>query len=118
VRCLLHEIRKHPSKASSSYYYKTYEQYFRDCDLSLREIRRTLRHGGVAVFVVQNSYYKEILVDLPELYLEMGRNVGLCGTIVSSVEVPKVLSQINSRSAVHRSSSTYREAVLALEKTG
>jgi DNA modification methylase len=118
VQDLLRTIREHESKASASYYYKTYEQYFRDCEASLREVGRTLHKGGVAVLVVQSSYYKNILVDLPELYLEIGRGLGLRGSMLSSAEVRKALSQINARSSVHRATSTYREAVLALEKAG
>jgi hypothetical protein len=116
VRSLLDAIRTHDSKASSSYYYKTYHQYFHDCELSLRELHRCLRGGGAAVMVLQTSYYKDIAVDLPQLYLDMGRELGLSGSVVSTVDVRKALAQINSRSSLHRAESSYREAVIALEK--
>jgi hypothetical protein len=67
LQSLLRAIKSHPSKASGSYYYKTYWQYFRDAELALRELHRTLRVGGAAVLVLQSSYYKEVRVDLPRL---------------------------------------------------
>src|ERR1035441_5995022 len=70
VQHVLESIRTHASKSSASYYYKTYWQYFSDCGRSLGELRRCLRVGGAAVLVVQTSYYKDICVDLPRLYLD------------------------------------------------
>jgi SAM-dependent methyltransferase len=117
VRNLLGEIRAHKSKASSSYYYKTYHQYFADAEASLREVARVLKPGGVAVLVVQTSYYKEICVDLPSLYVNMGATVGLRGEIAGQALVHRALAQINPHALHHRKVSQYREAVVALEKT-
>jgi DNA modification methylase len=116
VQALLRSIQAHPSKASQSYYYKTYWQYFNDCELALRELHRTLRPGGAAVLVMQSSYYKELRVDLPRLYVAFGRTIGLHGTLISEVEVQRALAQINSRSLRHRAETTYHESVVTLEK--
>lgn len=116
VRTLLGAIRTHPSKSSASYYYKTYWQYFSDCERSLRELHRCVRVGGAAVLVLQTSYYKNVCVDLPRLYLDMGKAIGFDGDIVGEVEVPRALAQINTRSMQHRDITTYHESVLTLEK--
>jgi hypothetical protein len=116
VRTVLDAISKHPSKSSASYYYKTYWQYFSDCEQSLRELHRCLRVGRAAVLVVQTSYYKDVCVELPRLYLDMGKAVGFGGDIVSEVEVRRALAQINTRSTKHREMTTYRESVLTLER--
>jgi hypothetical protein len=116
VQVILESIRSHPSKSSASYYYKTYWQYFSDCGRSLGELHRCLRVGGAAVLVVQTSYYKDICVDLPRLYLDMGKAIGLQGDIVGEVEVRRALTQINTRSAQHRETTSYRESVLTLER--
>lgn len=116
VTGLLNAIRRHPSKSSKSYYYKTYWQYFNDAMKSLRELQRALRSGGVAVLVVQTSYYKDILVDLPELYVSMGEELGLRGTIVGEAKVRRAMAQINPHAARHRNGADYREAIVALEK--
>ena len=113
---VLERIREHKSKSSKSYYHRTYRQYFSDALASVRELQRVIRPGGVAILVVQSSYYKDILVDLPELYLSMGRHCGMKSSIVGETKVRRAMSQINPHTARYRSSSNYREAVVALEK--
>jgi len=63
----LDAVAQHPSKASKSYYLPTYLQYFRDAELSLREIKRVLKDSGQAVIVVQSSYYKDIELPLGDM---------------------------------------------------
>jgi hypothetical protein len=117
IKVLLSTIRGHASKASGSYYYKTYWQYFYDCERALLELHRTLRPNGAAVLVVQSSYYKELLVDLPKLYVALGRSLGFAGNTICQLEVRRALAQINTRSLAHRPTTSYHEAVIALEKT-
>lgn len=107
VTALLNAIRNHPSKASRSYYYKTYWQYFSDCERALGELHRTLKPGGAAVLVVQSSYYKNLSVDLPQLYVALGESRGFQGHVVNKVEVRRALAQINSRSLRHRKATNY-----------
>lgn len=116
IKSLLERIQRHPSKASHSYYYKTYLQYFTDTRRSLSELARVLRAGGGAALVVQSSYYKEIAVDLPRLYLSLAREEGMVGDIVAETTVRRSLSQINARSSKHLSEKSYSEAVVCLEK--
>lgn len=116
VSSLLTAVRRHPSKASGSYYYKTFWQYFDDADASLREFARVMRPGAAALLVLQTSYYKDIPVDLPELYLDLARSIGLSGVLVGQAIVRRAIAQIHPHAARHRVSPQYREAVLALEK--
>jgi len=116
LRVLLEAIRTHKSKASSSYYFKTFHQYFADAETSLEELHRVLRPGGLGIFVVQTSYYKELCVDLPSLYVDLGESLGFKGRIVGSVPVRRALAQIHPHSLHHRKESKYVEAVVALEK--
>jgi len=111
----LKRIREHPSKASTNYYYKTYAQYFSDSIASVAEVRRVLKPGAAAVLVVQSSYYKDIFVDLPELYIALGRSLGMRAAIAAEYDVNRFLAQINSRSMAHRKSTSHREAVIVLE---
>ncbi|MBI2378960.1 MAG: hypothetical protein HYV07_33505 [Deltaproteobacteria bacterium] len=113
---LLTAIRSHPSKASRSYYYKTFWQYFADARASVSELHRVLRPGGLALFVVQTSYYKELCVDLPSLYVDLGEGLGLKGAVIGEAAVYRALAQIHPHSLHHRKESLYREAVVALEK--
>ncbi len=116
LQMLLNGVRTHRSKASSTYYYKTFHQYFLDAETSLKEIHRVMRPGGVAIFVVQTSYYKEICVDLPSLYVDLGEALGFKGQIVGQAPVYRALAQIHPHSLHNRKESQYREAVVALEK--
>lgn len=116
VKVLLSAIRQHPSKASGTYYLKTYAQYFGDCMQSLSEISRVLRPGGAAALVVQDSYYKDIHVDLPKLYVDCGASIGLVGKVTSSLRVSHALAQINSKSRKHQDHKRYVESVVVLEK--
>lgn len=113
---LLERIRRHPSKASHSYYYKTYRQYFADTDASLREMHRCLRPRAAAILVLQTSYYKNLRVDLPRLWGTLGESLGFTAKIVSTVSVRRALAQINSRSTSHRRLTSYTESLLTLEK--
>lgn len=114
---LLFAIKNHPSKSSSSYYYKMFRQYFGDCEASLLELRRCLKPAATAVLVVQSSYYKDIYIDLPRIYVEMAQGLGFQSEIVSQAEVKRALVSINSRSRRHRESTRYEESILVIENS-
>ena len=113
---VLTAIASHPSKASSTYYYRTYEQYFRDCRSSLEEVMRVLKPGGVAALIVQSSYYKEIYVDLPRLYVSQARQLGFKSNIAGATKVRKAFSQLNPRSRAYMRDKRYEESVVLLRK--
>ncbi|MDR5904470.1 DNA methyltransferase [Franzmannia qiaohouensis] len=115
VASILESIKRHPSKSSESYYFKTYAQYFSDSMLSIKELRRVLKPGGVAALVVQSSYYKDVYVNLPELYVEMAQSLSLNSEIAVSYDVSRFLSQINSRSSKYREKTKHSEAVVIME---
>jgi 23S rRNA G2445 N2-methylase RlmL len=66
-------VRSHPSKASASYYWKNQLQYFDGLYRSLQELRRVLRTAGHCFIVVQDSYYKELHLDLANIVKGMTR---------------------------------------------
>ena len=70
-------LKAHPSKASGGYYYRTHLDYFDKIARSLDRVTTALKPGGRAVFVVQDSYYKEVHNDLPLIIKEMGAEQGL-----------------------------------------
>lgn len=117
VKRILTAIREHPSKASHSYYFRTYWQYFEDAMKSLAELHRVVRPGGAAVLVVQSSYYKDIQIDLPELYVACANAVGFDAEVTSGIEVRRAMSQINPHSRKHQAEKHYREGVVVLERS-
>lgn len=74
---LLDQVRIHQSKASGTYYYKNLIQYFASVYSSLKEIKRVLTVSGRCVLVVQDSYYKDIHINLPQIFAEMADSSGL-----------------------------------------
>lgn len=115
LRRLLGAINAHPSKNSATYYRPTYEQYFADAHLSLRQVQRVLKPKGKAVLVLQTSFYKEIPIPLPDLYIDLAGALGMRGTTVLRFPVQKVLTQINPTARRHLADRQYVESVIALE---
>lgn len=74
---LIQKIYRHPSKASKTYYYKNHLQYFAALNASLKELGRVLKPGGNCVLVAQDSYYKEIHIDLAKIVVEMAGAFGM-----------------------------------------
>jgi len=118
VKDILTKVREHPSKASGSYYYKTYWQYFDDAIISLANIYNTLKPGGTAALVVQSSYYKNLIIDLPSLYCEIGDNIGFNSNISHDMPVRSVISSIHPGTKIYRKSWNYRESIVLLHKGG
>ncbi|MEC4682065.1 MAG: DNA methyltransferase [Nitrospirota bacterium] len=118
IQKVLEKVRHHSSKASQSYYFKTYAQYFEDAVAASREIFRILRPGGIAILVLQDSYYKDIHIDLPELWIDIARHIGFLASELQSLNIGKSIAQSNRRSTIYRSNTLYREAVVLLVKNG
>ena len=75
-RRLLSEVGAHRSKASKTYYTKSLHQYFDGLYRSIAEMARVMRPGGHCYLIVQDSYYKEVHVDLPNIVAEMALQTG------------------------------------------
>lgn len=117
IRNLLRKIKAHPSKASSSYYYRSFLQYFDDATQSLKEVCRVLKPGRTGVIVVQNSYYKNIPIPLGDLYVSIAKKLGLTSRVVHRMPVRRVLAKINPRATKHESERFYTEDVVALQRS-
>lgn len=76
-RRFLAALKAHPSKASGGYYYRTHLDYFQKMSRSIERLVTALKPDGQAIFVVQDSYYKDIHNDLPRIIGEMGIKHGL-----------------------------------------
>lgn len=113
---LLALIYGHPSKAARSYYYKTYTQYFSAMAKSLTEISRCLRPGGRCFLVVQDSYFKDLRVDLAKIFSEMAVKAELKKARQTDFQTSRTLLNVNTRSRKYRKSSRATESVLCFVK--
>ncbi|QUJ68260.1 hypothetical protein KDD30_03730 [Photobacterium sp. GJ3] len=113
----LNSIRNHYSYSSEDYYIKNKVQYFESTYKSLNEIYRVLNKKSSAYLVIQNSYYKEIDIPLPDIYKEMALNIGfrLVETVRSDV-IKTNMVHINSKSRQYCSNKIYHEDIIRLEK--
>ena len=112
----LRGVELHSSKASSSYYLKTHLDYYDKLNRSLAEVCRVTKKGGVAIMVVQDSYYKEMHNDVPGVVAEMASIHGLRLHQRKDFSARRTMASINRRSKVYRVRSEAVEAVLCFYK--
>ena len=113
---VLARMSEHESKASYSYYYKIYFQYFNSIYNSLQEIDRVLKNDSYSVFVIQNSYYKDFLIDLSMIFTEMASEFSWYLHEKASYK-KNTLAGIHKGTKKYRDSSSVEETVLIFKKT-
>ena len=113
---LLRSIASHKSKASSTYYLKTYVDYFSGMATSLAEISRVLRPGGAAALVVQDSYYKEIHIDLAAIVTALACDRGLGFVTRTEHPAPRSLRRVHPHVCEEARRRTPMESVLIFVK--
>jgi hypothetical protein len=113
----LDKVKRHPSKASRTYYYKSHVQYFRSIWNSLAEINRVLKSRAACFLVVQDSYYKDVHNNLPQIFAEMASGHGLDLFHRADFSSSRTLAGINPGVRQYRSQFGATESVLCLSKT-
>ena len=111
----LERVANHPSRASSSYYYKNHLQYFDGLQKSISETSRVLRNGGGCICIVQDSYYKDVHNDLPKILGEMAEISGLNLTRREDFSSSNSMVSVNSRSRKYLNRRQTVESVLCFE---
>lgn len=113
---LLRIISDHRSRASRSYYLKTYLQYFDALFRSLTEIDRTLDRPGECFVVVQDSYYKEMRVDLARITTEMAYCLGWGCDFRRDFPSSRTMVKVNRGSRAYKNPKLAVESVLRFVK--
>nr|WP_237212716.1 DNA methyltransferase [Ruegeria lacuscaerulensis] len=111
----LDKVKAHPSKASSGYYLKTHLDYFEKMAASLKSIRQSLKIGGKAILVVQDSFYKDVHNDLPAILSEMAGPSNLHLKRREDFNVRRTMSGMNVSSKNYNRKPGAVEAVLCFE---
>ena len=73
---ILDQITIHPSKGSRDYYFPWMHSYLSSLQTGLSETSRTVGPTGTICIVVQDSYYKELHIDLQRIVTEMLHSLG------------------------------------------
>jgi hypothetical protein len=97
VSNLLRSIHSHPSKAAQTYYFRFFRNYFVGIYNALDNISASSRDGANGLFVVQDSYFKDIEISLTQLFSDM---LSECGWMIEKVEpfsIAPTFYKINSR---------------------
>jgi DNA modification methylase len=115
-RAFLNAVRSHSSKASGGYYYKTHLDYFDKMSRSIPRLSNALKENATAVLIVQDSYYKDVHNDLPQIISEMAKNRGLKLTRRENFHLKRSMSDVNPRSRVYGRPRGATEAVLCFQK--
>lgn len=113
----LENVKNHTSRASKTYYYKSHVQYYRSIYLALQESVRVCKKGADIVFVVQNSYYKDIYNDLAVAIVDMGLNLGLELHQRADFALNRSMSDRNLSSKKYAKTKRSQESVLIFKKT-
>jgi DNA modification methylase len=114
TRSVVRRVRGHESKASSTYYAKYYLQYLHGMESSLAELRRVVKPGGTVTLVVQDSYYKDVHVDLAAVLGEMALANGWESTARIDFPVSHNLASMHPGVRRYRSAVSATESALTL----
>lgn len=113
-RALLSAVRNHPSRASATYYHTFYVQYFSDLYESFIELDRVMARGSTCIFVLQDSRYKDVRVDLAGITVELAGSLGWEVVSRQDFRLGNPLSAINSKSRRYTGSTAVTETVVHL----
>ena len=116
ANAFLESVASHPSKASSTYYYKQFGQYFSALADSVSEVARVVRPNGWFGVVVQDSYYKELHADLARIVAEMSSERGLNLKTQTDFPTQSCMRQIHPGSRSYRRPTKSVESVLLFRK--
>jgi len=109
---LLEKVTNHGSRASATYYRKWLGQYLDAYQRSIQVLAATLAPGGRAALVVQDSFYKDIHIDLARITHEMCEAAGWRHESTIAFFVPRTMASINPRSRPYRERATVTESLL------
>lgn len=115
INKLLKQIKEHDSKAAESYYYKTYKQYFVEMYDSVLEIKRCLKKEGIAFLVIQDSWFKDILIDVPKAIIEIAEVLGMKAKR-EDCSVKNNMAYINTKSRGYQEDKKAVESVVIITK--
>ena len=112
ARRTLDAIANHPSKASRSYYWKWLAQYFEEYAASLAQVAQVTSRTGTIGLVVQDSYYKEVHLDLAQITAEILAAFSWQLYHSYTFTTRRSFAQINPRAVAYRNKAKLYERAL------
>lgn len=111
ARDVVASVSGHSSRASGTYYLTFYEQYFDGLWKSLQEIARVTRPFSPVVLVAQDSFYKDVHIDLPRVISDMAGRLDWRSLGIHEFRVP-TKAWMNTRARQYRTDRSATESVL------
>ncbi len=111
---LISSIEHHDSYAAAGYYAKNVRQYFSGMAESLNEILRVTRGGGIAALVVQDSYFKDIHLDLATALTDQAVRNGWRAVGRKDFVSPRSIAHLNTRAHEKARSTKPVESLILL----
>lgn len=108
VEDIIDRVRNHDSYASERYYAKGFRYYFADMKTTFSQFQKWLRPGGIAIVVVQDTYYKEMRIPVGDLVSDVAKMEGL--TLEGRKDFP-VRQALSRLSATARAATPIRATV-------
>lgn len=117
VQCrdVLHSIRTHSSKASGTYYYRFYTQYFIELYRFLQWTKNVMRPGGMGFLVIQDSYYKEIRISVSSIITEMASTLGVRCESIRTQEQTNSIGSMDPKQRGYSGTKVLNEEALFLQ---
>lgn len=94
---VLDKIDNHESYASKSYYFWIYFQYFSSLQKSLSVISNICKKNCNGLIVIENSFYKDIDIDLGFITKEMLSTLGLKAEVIKAEPIKARLKYVNPK---------------------
>tara|TARA_R110000850_G_scaffold275699_1_gene415548 strand:- start:60 stop:1325 length:1266 start_codon:yes stop_codon:yes gene_type:complete len=116
VEMLIERIRTHRSYASERYYAKGFRYYFEDMSRALARFTGWLSPNGIAMLVVQDTYYKEILVSVADLLGDIAQVHGLTLVCAERFKVRNTMSRLSPQSRATLPKPQLAETVMLFSK--
>lgn len=116
VKTILKKIKYHDSKASQCYYYKTYYQYFINMQESINEINRITKKNGIVMFIVQDSYFKDIFINLKRCLVETFSFYNFSLVEAIPFKVSNNMRYLNTNSRKYKDKVKVYEKILVFRK--
>lgn len=110
-------VKSHDSYASSSYYHPYYNQYFAGLSVAINNLVNVMTTEGTLGLVVQDSYFKELHLDLAKVVVEMGANLGYSSEVIG-FPVARTFASIHPGVRNYRNKFNATESLVLLRKAG
>lgn len=116
-RRVLLKIRRHPSKGSAGYYFPWMRGYVQDLQTGLCEMSRAVTSEGPVCVVVQDSYYKEMRIDLQRIVTEIMQASGRGLASRYDYAANNLRSRMNPRALRHAARRSNTESLLVFRRS-